>query len=121
MNEVIVNNQPHEIADELYLGKVVRDGKVAVLYSPGYGAGWYTWNLDAGEVIVFDPTMVKYIEEDNKQALQAYVAMKYPNAYAGGVDDLQIRWIPEGTLFRIDEYDGNESIEILGDSSWIKA
>ena len=23
--------------------KVIRDGKVAVLYSPGYGAGWSTW------------------------------------------------------------------------------
>ena len=24
--------------------KVIRDGKVAVLYSPGYGAGWsYSW------------------------------------------------------------------------------
>jgi hypothetical protein len=26
--------------------KVIRDGKVAVLYSPGYGAGWYSWNRD---------------------------------------------------------------------------
>ena len=22
------------------------DGNVAVLYSPGFGAGWYTWNTD---------------------------------------------------------------------------
>ena len=24
--------------------KCIRDGKVAILYSPGYGAGWSTWN-----------------------------------------------------------------------------
>jgi hypothetical protein len=24
--------------------KVIRDGKVAVLISDGYGAGWYSWN-----------------------------------------------------------------------------
>jgi len=26
--------------------KYIRDGKVAVLYSPGFGAGWSTWNDD---------------------------------------------------------------------------
>ena len=25
------------------MDKVVRDGLVAVLVSPGHGAGWYTW------------------------------------------------------------------------------
>ena len=121
MNDLVVNNQPHEIADEVYLGKVVRNGKVAVLYSPGFGAGWSTWNTELGEDIIFDPTMVKYVEEDNFQALRSYVGLKYPDAYAGGVDDLKIAWIQEGTLFRVDEYDGNESIEILGESTWIKA
>ena len=121
MNDVIVNNQPHELAEELYLGKVVRDGKVAVLFSPGFGAGWSSWNSELGEDIIFDPTMVKYVEEGNMKALQTYVAMKYPSAYAGGIDNLAIAWITEGTLFRIDEYDGNESIEILGESTWIKA
>ena len=27
--------------------KIIEDGKVAVLVSKGYGAGWSTWNLDA--------------------------------------------------------------------------
>lgn len=26
------------------MDKVIKDGKVAVLYSPGFGAGWFTWN-----------------------------------------------------------------------------
>lgn len=118
MNEI---NTPTEIADEVYTGKVTRNGKVAVLYSPGYGAGWYTWNTECGEAIVFDPMMVKYVEEENKEALFSYAAMRYPDAYTGGLGDLTIYWVTEGTLFRIDEYDGNESVEILGDTTWIKA
>jgi hypothetical protein len=26
------------------MNKLIRDGMVAVLYSPDYGSGWYTWN-----------------------------------------------------------------------------
>ena len=30
------------------MDKVIRDGKVAVLYSPGFGAGWSTWSRGGG-------------------------------------------------------------------------
>ena len=30
--------------------------------------------------------------------------------FTGGRDGLYIKWVPEGTKFRIDEYDGAESI-----------
>jgi hypothetical protein len=30
----------------------------------------------------------------------------------------QLKWLPEGTVFRIHEYDGNESIEIKEDMDW---
>ena len=36
---------------KLHIEKVVRDGKVAVLVSPGYGAGWSTWNICLAEEI----------------------------------------------------------------------
>jgi hypothetical protein len=32
--------------------KYIKDGKVAVLYSAGYGAGWSTWNYDGFESVV---------------------------------------------------------------------
>ena len=120
MND-LVTNQPREVADEVYLGKVVRDGKVAVLYSPGFGAGWYSWNTDAGKDILFDPMLVKYVEEGNVDAMLTYAEMRYPDTYKGGLSDLSIRWVDEGAFFRIDEYDGSESVEVLGDSSWIRA
>ena len=44
--------------------KVIRDDKVAVLYSPGYGAGWSTWcsNDDLIETLLFHPLIVKKVE-----------------------------------------------------------
>ena len=35
--------------------------------------------------------------------------------------DLEVQWIPEGTLFKIVEYDGAESIEYKEDDDWIVA
>lgn len=40
--------------------KVIRDGKVAVLYSEGFGAGWSTWNEGMNE-LVFHPKIVNMV------------------------------------------------------------
>jgi hypothetical protein len=44
----------------------------------------------------------------------------YPGEYICllGLDDLKIRWIKEGTFFKIDEYDGSESFEYCQDIEW---
>jgi hypothetical protein len=100
--------------------KVVRDGKVAVLYSPDYGAGWYTWNKEYPEML-FDPTVVMFVEDGDLDKVEAYATLKWPEAYIGGLRDLKVEWIPEGTAFKINEYDGNESIEIRDGNQWIVA
>jgi hypothetical protein len=101
--------------------KVIRDGLVAVLYSPGYGAGWYSWNKEHLE-IVFDPNIVEYVEKQEQDKLLAYMGLKYPDIYLGSnLDRLAISWIEEGVYFRIDEYDGNESVVIKDDEDWIIA
>ena len=41
--------------------KVIRDGKVAVLLSAGYGAGWGSWNYGIHEVIMFHPKIVQMV------------------------------------------------------------
>ena len=101
------------------MDKVIRDGKVAVLYSPGYGAGWYSWH-DV-EALIYDPRVVHYVETGEKELITSYVEAVYPDVYCGGVDDLQIEWVPEGTRFRINEYDGSESLEFEEDVGWIVA
>ena len=102
------------------MNKVIRDGKVAVLYSPGYGAGWFSWNTERPEIL-FDPAMVELVEAEKWEELQAYVILKYPDIYKGGIEDLQIEWMPVGTQFQVNEYDGNESIERRDSVDWITA
>jgi hypothetical protein len=102
------------------INKLSENGRVAVLYSPGFGAGWSTWNQEVPEIL-FDPAIVKFVEKDQWAELETYVSLKYPGLYKGGMKDLTVDWIPEGTLFRINEYDGAESIEFQEHVGWIVA
>ena len=100
--------------------KLVRDGKVAVLYSPGFGAGWFTWNPELPELI-FDPVIVDFVEKEQWAELDTYVKLKYSDIYDGGMRDLTVEWLAVGTEFQINEYDGAESIEIKDDVIWMTA
>jgi hypothetical protein len=96
---------------------------VAVLISYGYGAGWSSWNGDYDEEMLFDPYIANLIIEDkfNYKEVEEYCEEKYPEAYLGGLSDLYVVWIPKGTQFRISEYDGYESVELLDKTSWLTA
>lgn len=93
--------------------KVVRDGKVAVLLSRGYGAGWGSWNYGVHDVIMFHPKIVQMVEDEREmditeEWLKSELGLE--EVFTGGREGLYIKWVPEGTRFRIDEYDGAESI-----------
>jgi hypothetical protein len=47
--------------------------------------------------------------------------LKYPDIYSGGLDDLQVAWIPEGMMFKVNDYDGSESIELKENEDWLIA
>jgi hypothetical protein len=105
------------------MNKVIRDGKVAVLVSPGFGAGWSSWAYNGEEdnrdFMMFDPTLVTMVERgDSEEAIESYVTAVYPRTYCGGADFLTIQWLPVGTAFRIHEYDGAESVEIRDEMEW---
>ena len=101
------------------MNKVIRDGFVAVLYSPGYGAGWYTWhNIPE---LIYDPTIVEMIEQDRLNEIEAYCENRWFNVYLSDPEDLRITWIKEGREFIIEEYDGNESIRFKEDIHWLVA
>ena len=125
--------------------KLIRDGKVGVLISPGFGAGFSTWGYPTEAI--FDPTLIEMVEEryymefvpnekggmtqlriwdDPKyteltQKMIHYCESKWEEGYSGGVQDLVVVWIPEGSKFHITEYDGSESLELLSDINWITA
>lgn len=110
--------------------EIIRDGKVAILFSPGFGAGWYTWHgVDA---LLRDPEVVHLVEcrskapEEERQYYTEKIVEYCENTYGtdyyyGGADDLDIEWIELGDKFRITEYDGSEGIEYLTESRWMEA
>lgn len=97
--------------------KVIRDGKVAVLISHGYGAGWYTWHTEHQELL-FHPKIVEMVEQGKSDQIdEDWVKenLGIENVYCGGAYSLRIHWLPIGTQFHVEEYDGSESLRRLED------
>ena len=105
------------------MDKVIVDGHVAVLYSPGYGAGWSTWNIEYNyKELIFDPGLVELVLAGKEhEEIAVYATLKWPGAYLGGLEGLNIRWVPVGAHFRIDEEDGNERVVLRDEEDWIIA
>lgn len=103
------------------MNKVIKKGKVAVLVSTDFGAGWYSWNTEYPECL-YHPGIVSLVEKNvAKEQIEAVAKLLWPNGYWGGARDLEIVWMPEGQQFRINEYDGYESVEYNGDLEWLVA
>jgi hypothetical protein len=105
------------------MNKVVRDGLVGVIVSPGYGAGWSTWIPDNPDIL-FDGVVIDWIlngkRADQESQLEAYLESEYPDGYFS-LGQLEVVWLPEGTQFRIDEYDGSETLVLASDQRWLTA
>lgn len=100
--------------------KVIKDGKVAVLYSPGFGAGWVTWN--SKPEILFHPKLVRMVEEGKQDQIDEdwmLSQLGLSDIYCGGAHDLKIAWLPQGTAFTVEEYDGSESIRTMDDLAFV--
>jgi hypothetical protein len=103
------------------MNKLIRDNKVAVLYSPEFGAGWSTWNSLYPEMI-FDPVIVQMVEDNTSyETIILYCEQEYPEGYFGGASDLQIAWININREFVIVDNDGAESFIFKDAEEWIKA
>ena len=91
-------------------------GQVAVLVSTGFGAGWASWN-DNDAAMVFCPDLVDMVLAGAPaDALVERGRELFPEAYVGGLNDgLKVMWVDKGTAFRIHEYDGSESLQILSE------
>ena len=96
--------------------KIIRDGLVAVAVSPEHGAGWSTWNdadpMDARFNALFLEGDIEGVEE---------LAETLDIGYTGGAEDVEIRWVPVGAEFIIQEYDGHESLVYKNEFLWYKA
>ena len=107
--------------------RMEKDGKVAVLYSPGFGAGWATWNDDEwNPLITTHRDIVQAVLDGDKEKAGKLAeqlireAVGKADAYVCvlGADDLKVEWLTKGSQFEIEEYDGSESIHVIGDRGY---
>jgi hypothetical protein len=90
--------------------------QIGVLVSRGYGAGWSTWNSPE---CALDQELVVAIEAKlPAEQIEAIAKCNWPDAYLGGLLDCEVEWVDEGTAFRIEEYDGAESISFPDSYNW---
>lgn len=96
--------------------KIVRDGHVAVAISGGFGAGWSTW----ADVNPMDARF-NQLFLDGKYDEAFYLGEELDIGYLGGLEDVRIVWVPQGSKFIVEEYDGAESIRMLDETNWLEA
>ena len=94
-----------------------------ILYSPGFGAGWTTWNRGAVAqyMLTFQP-IIEAIERGERmhehhpavEQLKRDCQEKFGEEYVCvlGADDLIVKEV--GGRVRIHDYDGSESVEEEG-------
>jgi hypothetical protein len=94
--------------------KLERDGKVAVLVSPGFGAGWSSGVGDEyKDFALFDRRLVELVEADHVHKIEPLFDELFGeehHVYFGGLSDVKVEWVPKGERFYLHEYDGNEWI-----------
>ena len=118
-----------------------KEGKVGVLISGGYGAGWSTWaNNNDREFLLFDRGLValaldkeaayesrdfgvnfdKLIDKSYRD-VEEYLHANDRDPYTGGWDGVSVTWMDPGTEFIVEEYDGSESLRYRNNEDWMSA
>ena len=110
--------------------------KFGVLVSHGFGAGWGTWN---SQELAYDCRVIEFwLAHQNDRRWMREVERYHPESpeheeaceffvnelgfdecpYMGGFANCVLEWVPVDARFRINEYDGAESLEIENEGSW---
>ena len=104
--------------------------EVAVLISPGFGAGWSTWNHEYSSILLFHKDIVEFILEnpvetcvdaeawDREIAGLIHTITGDDCTYVGGAEQLIVVWLREGTPFIVTEYDGAEGLRSVDSYTW---
>ena len=119
---------------------VTSNGNTAVAYSPGYGGGWSTDTNN--KQMIFDSRLIQLILSDyfksefnekselkilpkDKQYYIQFMKSVFPDiGYTPDIDSfcqLVVDFIPQNTQFKIQQYDGNESIKIFDPNDYFTA
>lgn len=100
--------------------------KVAVLITSHFGIGWSTDNAD-GIKLALDKRIIEYWmnHKDFQDVMSENEIIKKMEEFGYNVDcaygwkHLDVVWVARGSMFRIKEYDGLESIEFFDPQDWV--
>jgi len=103
------------------------------LYSPGWGAGWSTWNGNKAFCLFYQP-IIDFLEEGDsftRADCESFrggpvhpLLVQFQNDYREasgteacilGASTLAVGRVVDGEQIRIDEYDGSESYRVRSD------
>jgi len=101
-----------------------------ILIAPSFGAGWSTWSYEGKkhEIATYKP-IIDYIEAGgdrnglvtvNEGSLVQRMLddLELNSFYTGAALDLVVDEIPDGSFYRLMEFDGSESLETPGAVEW---
>ena len=110
------------------------DEQLLVLIAPNFGAGWSTWNGgDDSEKLLSDSRIIRfyhdtYLKTKTREVgpFQEFLeSLGIYNVYITTLrplkDYLKIHQIPKGSRFRVNEYDGSETIVYFQEEKWATA
>lgn len=120
---------------------ITSTGSTAIAYSPGYGGGWST-DYYNNKQMVFDNRLIQLVlseyfisefknkdeylmQPKDKDYYIQFMKSVFPDIkYLPGINSfcqLVVEFIPQNTRFKIEEYDGNESIKICNPNDYFTA
>ncbi len=101
--------------------KYIRNGKVGVIYSPGFGGGWNNGYVSKEEAAgrLMDKDLVELVLAGKAAEAAELSEERYNEPLSWRDKDvLKVQWVPVGSRFVIRENDGNEHVEIFNEGSW---
>lgn len=122
--------QEVKVPNTTYSKLVAEDGSVAVVLSGDYGYGWSSSESDSSvkHQLMLDSRIVRYVlsgenknicENDYNDLMKTiFPELGYVPGDFDGFCALTVKFIPKNTLFRIQEYDGLESIVLFDPSNY---
>jgi len=66
------------------LMKLEKDGMIAIVYSPGYGAGWSTWDYVDPELLCTDSEIAQAVLDGDTDKAEQIAKSKVKDVYTGG-------------------------------------
>lgn len=86
--------------------------EIGVVISTSFGGGWSTGSRDS-EFMAMDVGLVSLaLSKATEDQVKSYLENIEHHSY-GCWEDMEVVWVPEGTRFYIEEYDGSETVVIL--------